>query len=369
MPHLSLPKTYDIDVRAILSRRKGQYDLEDEFLWFYEYITQDDSGWTEKVKSRLVTLSEDPQISRIVLDCPNIELINQKQNFARICRGEPWMPPSVILHLDSRGSITPRSREDLEELLSSTRTGKLLFLKKAGHGIGGGFDVTPLISPTVGEVEEAILKQNQTGNPRYRRSVFILQEGVQHPLVTALGQKTDIRLYMLIVGRSDTRQVEFYACKVGDIRNTAAYPYDPSSVDTRLQITNVAQNSAYAKDKKDITRVFSRETMPEYYDGIFKKFIFIVKRIATLYEPNLSDTRGKYFVTLIGLDAVIDTERDMSPMIVELNRRPTVYTPSEARRMNYSSSLFMRDVFELGVQAIADGDIGSVKESEYFIKV
>lgn len=351
---MTLARTFSINVRRILSRRRGQYDLEDEFLWFNKYLQQDPS-WRSVPYGSLATLSDDPQYSRISLDCPNIELFNEKQNFVRICRGESWMPRSVVLHIDEDGYLTGGSIANIRTMEDFP----LLFLKKAGPGIGGGYDVTPIVSredKLREQVEQAIIKQNE--NRRYRRDVFVLQAGIENPLLTSLGQKTDLRLYMLIVGSPDGRQA-FYACRVGDIRNTARYPYYPFSEDPRLQITNVAQNRNLASSTQDITRIFSRDST-SMYDRIFEHFLYIVKRIGKLYGRLISSPDrhpGVAYVTLIGLDAVVDS-RTMRPMIVEMNRRPTVYTPEEAEEMQYSSTLFMQDVFELGVQAIADDTVG-----------
>ncbi len=344
-----IPRTYDIDVARIMRRRRGQYDLEDEFLWFSQYLSRD-RRWRRQTYGK-VGVSDDSRRTVISLDCDGIELMNEKQNFAHICRFEEWMPESITLTLPLQ-QVQRRA-------IHSLQGARLLFLKKAGPGIGGGFDVTPIVpgegsSNLVDLVEQAINEQNK--NPKYRRDQFILQVGVENPLLTRLNQKIDLRLYMLIVGDSSGRML-FYACRVGDIRNTAAYPYDPSSTDRRLQITNVSQNRGAAVQSSDITRIFSRTTMPEYYDSIFEKLLIIAKRIGVLYSPLLVPRAGlapRECVTLIGLDAVVDSET-LNPMIVELNRRPTVYSPEEARDMQYSSTLFMKDVFDLGIQALADG--------------
>jgi hypothetical protein len=338
-----------------MSKRRGQYDLEDEFLWFEQELSKD-TDWIKTKGGSTVTVCEDPRYSTIVLDCPNYELFNEKQYFAEICEGEEWMPKSAILKLNRNGTLTL----DSETALWTMQDYQLLFLKKAGPGIGGGFDVTPII-PRKGELDEQVMNSiiKQNANLRYRRDVFILQAGVANPLQTHLGQKIDLRLYMLIVG-DITGKIAFYACRVGDIRNTAAYPYKPSSVDVRLQITNVAQNRKSVDDTSEITRVFSEDETPLWYEKIFSKFLVIAERIGILYESFLrvkDPRRQKAFVTLIGLDAVVD-EMSLEPMIVEINRRPTVYTPQEAAEMQYSSTLFMHDVFTLGIEALANGQVG-----------
>lgn len=361
---MSLARTFNINVRRIMSRRRGQYDLEDEFLWFNEYL-QADSRWHRKPDGTRVTISDDPRYSTITLDCPHIELMNEKQNFVRICRGEPWMPQSVILYVKTDGQLSKTSRSNILLLENFP----LLFLKKAGPGVGGGYDVTPII-PRKDELQEqvevAITRQNE--NPRYVSEVFVLQEGVVNPLLTRLGQKMDLRLYMLIVGSPAKRPV-FYACRVGDIRNTLRYPYDPLSVDTRLQVTNIAQNRKLAVSLSDITRIFSIESAPDWYGRIFRQFLHIVRRIKNLYEKLIFSEYERPYVTLIGLDAVVDADT-MNPMIVELNRRPTVYTPEEAEEINYSSVLFMHDVYELGIQALANDTVGEIpSENNQFVLV
>lgn len=358
----ALIKTYNISVSSILARRRGQYDLEDEFLWFHEYLMEDPRWkWRRCDKSR-VLISDNPSCSIITLDCPNIELINEKQNFVEICGREAWVPESVVLNLEN-GKLSVRSRK---LIISLNPTGQW-FLKKAGPGIGGGFDVTPMFikggDNPLQRIENEIIKQNI--NRRYRRDVFVLQAGIYWPLLTSLGQKMDLRLYMLIVGNSRGR-LAFYACKVGNIRNTVHYPYDPRSEDTRLQITNTAQNRKFAKKTEEFTRIFSLTTQPDWYTPVFQKFLHIVKRLGIIYSPLL---RSKWavqqipFVTLIGLDAVIDS-RTLDPMIVELNKRPTVYTPQEAEEMNHSATLFMRDVFDLGVVAISENSVGQIPSLE-----
>lgn len=358
---LQFPLTYNIDVRVILFRRRGQYDLEDEFLWFNQFLRRD-RRW-RWISGGSVVISDDSTRSLIQLDCPNIELMNEKQHFVEICGGEEWTPPAVVLRLTREGILTDESRDAIDEL----RGHHLLFLKKAGPGIGGGFDVNAIVTPRKGDVaervEQLIEQQNQIS--RYRRKIFILQAGVEHPLLTPHGQKMDLRLYVMIVGLP--HRSAFYACKVGDLRNTALGPYDPLSEDPRLQVTNISQNKTGVSSLSEITRVFSSETTPEWYDIVFPKFLHIAKRLGEIYGPLLqTDTsrrRVTSFVTLIGLDAVIDS-RNVQPMIVELNRRPTVYTPEEAREMGYSSALFMYDLFRLGVQAIADGTVGQVPSPE-----
>lgn len=346
-----LPRTFNINVRRIMNRRRGQYDLEDEFLWFNEYL-EGNGRWRRKPDGVKVTLSDNPRYSVISLDCPHIDLMNEKQNFVRICRGESWMPKSVVLYIDHEGHLSNTGRK----AILSLQEFPLLFLKKAGPGIGGGYDVTPIIprgEELIEQVETAIAHQNV--NLRYRSDVFILQEGVVHPLLTRLGQKMDLRLYMLIIGTGRDAPI-FYACRVGDIRNTLRYPYDPSSVDTSLQVTNVAQNRKLATSLADITRIFSETTSPDWYSTIWRKFLHIVKRIKSLYSPLIVSSTGRPHITLIGLDAVIDSET-MDPMIVEMNRRPTVYTPEEAEEMQYSSTYFMHDVCRLGIETLVDGEI------------
>lgn len=364
---LFLPRTYNINVSKIFSKRRGQYDLEDEFLWFYEIVSRDRS-WTFSKKEALVTLSDDAEYSLIQLDCPNIELMNQKQNFVEYCGKESWVPHSIIIRLKQDGDLSEDSLRSITEM----EYYNLLFLKKAGPGIGGGFDVTPIYNGRshdhlLENIETAIKEQNV--NPNYRRKIFVLQAGISRPLLTSLGQKIDIRLYMLLVGNGRGR-VAFYACRVGNIRNTAAYPYDPTSDDPKIQITNVAQNRRQVKDTSSITRVFSEETYPtRTYQIIFKKFLYIAQRVGVIYGPLVGIGDVKPFVTLLGLDAVVDSQT-LDPMIVEINRRPTVYTPTEASKLQYSSTIFMSDVFRLGVRAIVIKNVGQVPpESSSFVLV
>lgn len=367
----SLSRTYNINVNRILSRRRGAFDLEDVYLWFHEYL-KDDPRWQERacVSHPRVTISDSAYCSTIQIDAPRIDLLNEKQNFVEICRGEKWTPPAIILSLAKRtkSTLTQQSRRQIfhfESWLKQAGSPRLLFLKKAGPGIGGGFDVNAIViretsedSPSLEDRVVALIeKQNQSS--RYSREIFVLQAGVEHPLLTPAGQKLDLRLYMLVVGDSEGLMA-FYSCRVGDVRNTSAGPYSATSEDSRLQVTNVSQNKSAAGSFAEITRVFSPETAPDWYDTVFSQFLVISQRIGIIYSPLLrseTPTRNLPFVSLVGLDAVVD-ENSLRPMIVELNRRPTVYTPEEAREMGYSSALFMRDVFELGIRAQSDGTVG-----------
>lgn len=360
-----IEKTYDISPKRIFARKRGHFLDGEQILWFWYFVKRD--GWRfikcSSQNKEQVTLSDlqDDDCSLIQLDCPHIELINQKEHFVRLCGHKEWVPKSIVINLTD-GNIP----EQIEQFTHPSSS-RIVFLKKAGPGIGGGYDVTPIIVTEdhfVNDVMDAIDKQNST-DKRYARRIFVLQEGVEHPLLTRRKQKTDLRLYMLIVGFK--KKIAFYACKVGDLRNAIGFPYTPTSTDPRVQITNISQNSKFVKSYAQITRIFSRQSDGEIYNVVFPKFLNIVRDLAEIYTPYLIKAE-KPFVTLIGLDAVIDSQT-LNPKIVELNRRPGVYTPDEARKLQYSSTLFMRDVFYLGVDAIVNDTIGTAAASHQFVLV
>lgn len=349
--------TYDIDPERV---RKNRHSHR-EFIWFHEFITTArQQQWryvpcsSSKPDSSLVTLSDNEKCSLIQLECPGIEFLNEKQHFTRLCRKEPWTPEAIVIKIDSQGHLTESSSRAVQRWPIERYT--LLFLKKAGYGIGGGYDVNPIVVAKPHEknltrvIEERIALMNT--HPAYRRNIFILQAGIENPVLTPRGQKLDLRLYMLIVGDMQQRY-GFYACRIGDVRNTLAGPYDPYSEDIKLQVTNITQNSRFLQEgetSEAVTHLFSPETTP-WYEKVFSQFLNIARRIAVIYSPIIVLSTESYLpsVTLLGLDAVIDS-RTMAPMIVELNRRPTVYSPDVARKMKYSSAYFMRDVFEIGIE-------------------
>lgn len=339
-------------------------DLEDQYLWYFDYLKTDPRWKRITGRSTEVTFSSDESRSSILLDPHRVAEYNLKQNFVLQTRGEKWVPRAVIIRLEHRSVAvltkdTLRRLDQLSQILDTPGLSPLWFLKKAGPGMGGGYDVRPLLLLTPDTVDRQVrdLVREMNQDVKYRRDVFVLQEGVQNPLLTEVGQKLDLRLYVLAVG-SESGLVAFYACRLGDIRNTLTL-YDPRSTDVSVQVTNISQNRKYAEDFSEVSRVFSPST--PWYPDVYSKFLKIVKRFGVIYGPILSasDENGddRPFFSLIGFDAVIEAE-SLTPIIVEINRRPTVYPPGEAVEKHYSSAFFMRDVYDLGLMGIVEDRVG-----------
>lgn len=363
----SLGRTYNINTPRLLATPHS--DLS--YVW-YDHFMRQDSRWEYREchpQQRRVTISDEIRCSIVQLRPPQNYLFNDKRFLVEICGEEPWTLPSIVLRIEG-GVLTDPSRNILDAYLRRSDLPDLLFLKKAG-GVGGGYDVNPIFTAGVDgqgivkKIEKAIRMQN--GDPCYRHNFFVLQDGVVNPVLTVRGHKSDIRLYMLLVG--DRQGVTaFYACKVGFFRNTTL-PYDVSSEDPRVQLTNTSQNRKFASDFSEISAVFSHENYPVLYDAIFNKFLHIAERVGVIYGPLLQpdDHRWFPFVTIIGLDAVVDSTT-MEPKIVEMNMNPSVSSPERCHQIGHPSSIFMRDVFELGLVALTQGKIGEqVSDDSQFI--
>lgn len=316
-----------------MKRRKGSYDIDDAYLWFSIFLRSKENRlrWKyEPNRNKVVTFSDKENKSLISFDIPHSETFNQKENYATILGGEPFVPESIVINLETSPIFSPKVLKLMER--------GLWFVKKAGVGIGGGYDVKPIMfNGNFQPVVEAIKQLNQ--NEKYRRNLFILQKGVERPLLTASGQKLDLRIYMLVTGNP----IKFYLCKIGDIRNTVS-KYD-GSTNTESQITNISQNKKFAKNFGDISTIYNEKT--SWYKNTFPKIMKMSMRIAEVYSVVLKSS-SKQFFSLIGLDVIIDRDT-YDPYLVEMNRRPTVYQPDEAMEYGYSSSFFMKDVAEIGL--------------------
>src|SRR6185437_11197737 len=204
-------KTYHIDVEDIKKRSRGFCDLDAPYLWFNEFIKHDTKRRWEHVANpkQVVTFSSYTDKSRISYDIPHSEEFNQKERFIQHLGNESFVPMSYI--------ISPSTWKEFEKILSSEFVG-LWFLKKAGKGIGGGYDVKPIIYVSKQQFLKDIRDEIQEMNihPLYRRNIFILQRGIDSPVLTPTGEKFDLRIYMMMVGTKNF--LLSYLCKLGDVR-------------------------------------------------------------------------------------------------------------------------------------------------------
>lgn len=355
--------TYDIRPDRIQKKKRGAYDLEDIFLWYLAFIKQDLSlKWIRRTcrpGDRPVFISDRQDCSLVQIDPPRIELFNEKQNYAELCSGETWMPRTVVLWLDrptKNGQLTATSEVKLKNFLGRSPQFNLLFLKKAGPGIGGGFDVTPIVpsGDIVSRVEHEMQLQNEES--RYARDVFILQEGVANPLLTPLGQKLDFRFYFLAVGDA-SGNVALYASRYATVRNVWQKPYNPSAEDKGQHVTNVTQNlKECGGDYKAITRTCQLINRTEIDRTMLEQLIRIGQDLGRIYGP-LFASDNLPFASLLGIDCVVSAPPDPRMYVVELNRRPTVYEPQRAVDMEYASINIMNDVYRLGISSLVTGTL------------
>lgn len=375
-----LKKTYDISFDRINKKGRGSYDLEDIFLWYLLFIKMYVSNiakklkWTYSISSgrNFVTLSDIQKHSIIKIDPPRVELFNQKENFVKICKKASWIPKSIIFYLsgtDQNNEIIPESKKELydflENLLDETDTNVLVFIKKGGPGIGGGYDVIPMVIYPDDNTEDVIQRiedkcVNINKDKRYARNIFILQRGIDNPLLTPRKQKTDFRFHLLAVGNGNGLIV-FYASKTGVMRNTYQYPYDPWSEDTSIQITNISQNLSKVNGKLSyIMNTFDKK-YKSLYDPIMTQIYSISSDIGKFYAPIFSSDYP--FASVLGIDCMVDKD-SLKVYVIELNRRPTIYKPWEAEELKYESIIFMKDAFRLGVASLVENNMGFVEETD-----
>lgn len=135
----SLPRTYNINVAKLLSLAH----VNTTYVWYHHFLSRD-PRWEFRDGCR-VTISDEKTCSLVQGLPPHSDLLNDKRHFTRICRGESWTLPALVLQIDhEEGRLDEPSRGRLEAYLLREDLPSLLFLKKAG-GVGGGYDVHPLI--------------------------------------------------------------------------------------------------------------------------------------------------------------------------------------------------------------------------------
>lgn len=356
--------TYQINPRVLKAKGKEFCTTEELYQWYLDFMEKDPRWRRVTGPLRDTILNENRDKTLVRTKTPALDSYAHKENFSVHTAGEYWVPHYLIIKCKPEEDsglteTTERLLGKLEPLVREPNFPRLWFLKKGGPGICGGYDVRPLMLMPDEDLRDLVGKTVKTMNEdkRFRRDTFVLQEGIQHPMLTEKGQKFDLRLYVLIVGASNGRMA-FYTCRVGLMRNSL-HPYEPESTELKVQLTNTSQNKHYSEDYSQFASRFTSKY--PWHKEVYGKFKDIVKSFSEIYGPiihkGMKADKDRPFAAVLGFDAVIEAET-MNPVIIEINAAPQIASPWDNKRPDHPSMVFMKDVYELGIVAILSGKVG-----------
>ena len=228
--------------------------------------------------------------------------------------------------------------------------GELWFLKKVSNLTYGGYDVFPIrahrsFNVTVKALKRLIGVSNRI--PKYRSNVFLLQRGVDSPmLLRQMGKyyKFDIRAYGLIVQRNRKVRPEYYFFK-HFLTRRSIQPYDPTSLSKDTMITNTTHAKENDVDVGKLTSL--RSSRDRLYSGILAAYSHLVNNVFERIK-NKSVT-----VCILGLDYIYDTQGNI--YLLEVNRRPVIHSdPDKCERLHHNLELkmFDEDFYQISFEAI-----------------
>lgn len=316
---------------------------------YLKYFRANSSKWKfEKGVKKQLTFSNFEDISYIkAYSNPLVRYISIKSNLAEMLNGEIYSPKTIIFTLQN--SKIPELRNWNRE------KGSLWFLKKSSNITYGGFDVFPIIFNNMEETLSKIKKfiDDSNKDSKYYSEDFILQQGIQHPLLMPGPNgglyKFDIRTYGLIVKVSKNHPYEFYFFKKF-LNRRSMKPYDDLSSDPSVMLTNTTQGKELGEDISKLVSLGNSDDSPELFNPMYNIYDDLCNN--HLSKFNNTDFNNPA-INIIGIDFIFDSSYNC--YILEINKWPKIICDKNDRKkyhFNMEDTMFADDFFDITFEAI-----------------